>query len=456
MKTICLLVLSVHVLLAQGLTIGSGTTLSLGSATLSLTGNWSNSGTFAAENGTIIFNGTGTQIISNSAGETFKHLTVNKTSGDVQLVNNITVNGNLTLTSGDLDMNGDTVSLGGSAVVSETAGNTVKGNGIITGTMSLNAPSSVNPFGLGATISSAANLGTTTITRGHAVQTGGSQTSISRYYDISPTNNSGLNATLVFAYDQSELNGKIESELVFFKSIDGGTSWAAVNGTVDTSSNTVSVTGINDFSRWTLGSASAPLPVELASFSAATQRLTVELRWKTTTEVNNYGFDIEKRMKDEGDRMKLEESFRWEKIGFVEGHGTTNSPKEYSFTDSKLKAGKYFYRLKQIDRDGTFSYSQKIEVTVGAVPKVFQLEQNYPNPFNPTTTITFTLADDGLTILKIYDILGREVETLVNEELKAGQVYRVDFNGSNLSSGIYFYKLESNRQSVIKKFLLMK
>ncbi|MFA6469080.1 MAG: T9SS type A sorting domain-containing protein, partial [Bacteroidota bacterium] len=133
-----------------------------------------------------------------------------------------------------------------------------------------------------------------------------------------------------------------------------------------------------------------------------------------------------------------------------------NSQKQYFFTDKYLSAGKYLYRLKQIDRDGKFSYSQEVEVTINSTPKEFALKQNYPNPFNPATTIEFTLAEDGFTTLKIYDMLGREVSTLVSEELHAGILHHATFDASNISSGLYFYRLETQRNAMIRKLVLMK
>ncbi|MFA6541447.1 MAG: T9SS type A sorting domain-containing protein, partial [Bacteroidota bacterium] len=146
----------------------------------------------------------------------------------------------------------------------------------------------------------------------------------------------------------------------------------------------------------------------------------------------------------------------WSKIGFVEGNGTANSPKTYSFTDKNLTAGKFSYRLKQIDRDGKFGYSQAVELTVGGIPKVFTLDQNYPNPFNPTTTIGFTIPADGMTTLKIYNTLGQEVTTLVNEPLKAGEYHQAQFDASSLASGIYFARLQSADNVQVKKLMLLK
>ena len=190
-----------------------------------------------------------------------------------------------------------------------------------------------------------------------------------------------------------------------------------------------------------------PLPVELNSFTASAAKKGVTLNWKTATEVNNYGFEVERR--EVSDRH-----LAWTKIGFVEGNGTTNAPKSYSFTD-KSANGKTSYRLKQIDRDGKFVYSQTTEVTAVIVPKEFALEQNYPNPFNPTTAIGYQLSANGHTTLKIYDAIGREVSTLVNEVKEAG-TYSVQFDGAKLSSGIYFAKLSSDGKTQMKKLLLMK
>jgi hypothetical protein len=127
----------------------------------------------------------------------------------------------------------------------------------------------------------------------------------------------------------------------------------------------------------------------------------------------------------------------------------------YSFMDEGVASGKYSYRLKQIDNDGTFKYSGEVEVTM-VLPAVFVLNQNYPNPFNPTTTITFTLAKDGFTTLKIYNALGSEVTTLINGELKAGVMNTVNFNATALPSGVYFSRLESGGNIQVKKLIMMK
>lgn len=175
------------------------------------------------------------------------------------------------------------------------------------------------------------------------------------------------------------------------------------------------------------------IPVELTSFTASTADEKVILNWSTATELNNSGFEIERSHNSEAQNQN------WEKIGFVEGHGTTTEIQRYSYTDIPGSFGNFAYRLKQVDFDGTFEYSNQIEIEL-STPAQFQLSQNYPNPFNPSTVISWHLANDSQVSLKVYDILGTEIKTLVNETRPAG-IHQVEFDGSELSSGIYFYKL---------------
>ena len=191
------------------------------------------------------------------------------------------------------------------------------------------------------------------------------------------------------------------------------------------------------------------IPVELISFTATRNTKEVILNWSTATETNNSGFEILK--KESGVRSQESE---WNKIGFVPGHGTTTEPNHYSFTDNDVKSGKYRYKLKQIDYDGTFEYSQIVEVEI-PFANSFSLQQNYPNPFNPTTSMQYTISSRQFVTLKVYDLLGREVATLVNEEKPAGE-YEVEFNAADLPSGIYFYQLKAGEFSKTKKMILLK
>ncbi len=183
------------------------------------------------------------------------------------------------------------------------------------------------------------------------------------------------------------------------------------------------------------------IPVELTSFEGMIVDGNVKLIWATATETNNYGFDVERK----NPPLNPLQGGDFEKIGFVQGHGTTTESQSYFFTDESILSGTYQYRLKQVDYDGSYEYSNIIEVEVG-IPTEFSLEQNYPNPFNPTTIIKFTISDLRFTILKIYDVLGNEVATLINEEKEAG-IYEVEFDATNITSGIYFYRLTAGDPS---------
>ncbi len=200
------------------------------------------------------------------------------------------------------------------------------------------------------------------------------------------------------------------------------------------------------------------LPVELSSFTADANEGIVSLKWRTATETNNKGFEIQ-RSKSRVQKTEIGDRVGWEDIGFVNGNGTTAEMKSYSFTDNNIYRGTYKYRLKQIDFDGKYKYSEEVEVSVNA-PATFALQQNYPNPFNPTTNIEYRILNKEYVTLKVYDILGNEVATLVNEEKPAG-AYTVRFNshsdeGQNLSSGVYFYRLQAGEYSSTKKLILMK
>jgi photosystem II stability/assembly factor-like uncharacterized protein len=191
------------------------------------------------------------------------------------------------------------------------------------------------------------------------------------------------------------------------------------------------------------------VPVELASFSAVVNGNNVLLSWTTASEINNQGFEIQRLQ-----NYKNKELQDWKTIGFVEGNGTTTEQQFYSFIDDDIKTGTYLYRLKQIDFDGTFEYSSIIEVEV-RVPTEFFLSQNYPNPFNPSTTIRYSLKEDGLVNIKVYNILGSEAATLVNEHKSQGE-HRATFNANNLSSGTYFYVIRVNDFTAVKKMILFK
>ena len=194
------------------------------------------------------------------------------------------------------------------------------------------------------------------------------------------------------------------------------------------------------------------VPVELSSFTVNTNQRDVNISWTTKTEVSTSVFQIERT---------VQSTQNWTKVGEIAASGNSNSPKEYSFTDKKLNSGKYIYRLKMVDNDGSYKYSDAVETEV-SLPKDYAISQNYPNPFNPTTRIDYQLPFDSKVTLELYGITGEKIATLINGELTAGY-YTADVNASalNLASGVYIYRMVAQNPSAqnfvqVKKLMLTK
>jgi uncharacterized delta-60 repeat protein len=235
--------------------------------------------------------------------------------------------------------------------------------------------------------------------------------------------------------------------------LDYGNAMAiAPNGKIVVAGQSLVPTGRYSFAVAQYLGSSGPLPVELTSFSASVRGNGVELFWETATESNNYGFEIE-RLQIRNLNFEIR---NWSQVGFIAGSGTTTSPRQYSFDDNNVVAGRYSYRIKQIDKDGSFKYTQTAEVEVGLVPKEFTLGQNYPNPFNPSTTIEFTLPQDGRATLKVYNVLGQAVATLFDDRAEAGRIYHAQFDAAWFTSGVYVSVLESGGKRLLRKMVLVK
>jgi len=235
-----------------------------------------------------------------------------------------------------------------------------------------------------------------------------------------------------------------------YKTTDGGINWfsdfsggnsVALYNIIFTENNTGLICGSQGkFLRNT----DYIVPVELISFNVKVDGNNVQLNWATATELNNSGFEI----------YKSSDNNNWKVIAFVLGYGTSSELKNYSFIDEEIKNGKYYYRLKQIDYDGKFEYSEIEEIEV-LLPLVFNLEQNYPNPFNPLTTINFSLPEATNVTLTIYNTLGQKIDEIVNTYLEAG-LHSFQWDANNSTSGLYFYELRTERYESVKKMLLMK
>lgn len=195
-----------------------------------------------------------------------------------------------------------------------------------------------------------------------------------------------------------------------------------------------------------------PVPVELTSFTAEAKNNVVILKWKTATETNNKGFEIERTI---GNNQIPLGSLDWEKIGFIKGNGTSVNLNQYSFVDHISKYGKYTYRLMQIDFNGDFEYSGEVEINAGEKPNKFILHQNYPNPFNPETIISFELPNSAKINLSVYNSLGQLVEVVADGFYEAG-INQKSFNAKNLSSGIYFYVLKAEDVLLKQKMIVVK
>lgn len=204
-----------------------------------------------------------------------------------------------------------------------------------------------------------------------------------------------------------------------------------------------------------IGSDESPLPIQLASFTAtALEQGRVRLDWRTITETNNYGFDVQKAYGQPQNFTTIPNSF-------VPGHGTTVEPHDYSFTDNGSAQGVWYYRLQQTDLDGTIHLSDPIQVDVimnveeSPIPTEFALDQNYPNPFNPATSIDFALPQEARVTIEIFNTIGEKVATLVDETRQAGY-YREKFDASTFASGLYFYRMTAKNASFLKKMVLIK
>ncbi|PJJ58955.1 right-handed parallel beta-helix repeat-containing protein [Hymenobacter chitinivorans] len=389
------------------LTIDVNSRLTLaGGATLEVSGNFLNNGT-ADLLGTVAFVGSAaTQTLGGSTATLFSALTVAKPAGTVQLARDLTVAGALTLTSGTLTTTSYQVNLGSTASLSESETGYVLGKVAVNRTL---APGTAETFaGLGLTLTPAAGStapGATLVTRttGTALDLTGTSQSILRNFDIQPATNTGLDVTMDFAYFTHELNGIPAANLALLKSVSGTAPWITQSGTTATG-NVVTKTGIVDFSVWTLGSSTNPLPVELKAFTATPQGSgTVRLDWATASEMNSKVFDVE--------RSANGTSF--ERIGTVAAAGTSSTTRRYMLPDAELPASatQLYYRLKQVDLDGTFSYSPVRTVNLtGTVATSLTL---YPNPTHGGAA-TLTGGQPG-TVVTVLDALGRPVTSATTD-----------------------------------------
>jgi hypothetical protein len=365
------------------------------------------------------------------------------------------VNGTLVLSSGLITLGNYNLTLGGSSSISGTpsatnmiiATSTGELRKTFTGTGSFTFPVGDNtstveysPITLNFTSGtfSSAYAG---VTLGNSKYSNNSSVTdyLNRYWTVNQSGISDFSCDVTAQYLVADVVGT-ESSIYAGKY---NSSWTILNQADAVNHRlTGTVTGFSTFT----GGQQGVMPVEISAFNSSVIGRDVKLNWVTSSEKNNAGFEIQKSVQNS----------EWNKIGYINGNGTKNTPTNYNFTDSKLNMGKYKYRLKQIDNNGNFEYHILNNVIEIGVPTKFSLSQNYPNPFNPKTKIDFQIPNDAKVTMKIYDVSGREIATLLNSEYKKADYYTLDFNATNIASGIYFYRITTDKFIDIKKMVLIK
>lgn len=409
--------------------------------------------------GTVTFDGSVTQYVQGSSITTFNNLTINNSAATVDdgiiMQQSFNVFNTLLMSNGAMDMGNYNIYLKTSGTLSGETNDTRiftsgSGTGEISATRTLNAPSGINIAGLGAALTDAANLGSTTIERGHKAQTNGTNYGINRYYDISAGPPAG--ATLKFYFFDRELNGQTAgADMKLWKSADGGVTWSNEGGTwTDAADDYVEKVGITGFSRWTIShQITSSLPVGLLYFNAFPESgkcpnghlnetvcpQMVRTEWATASEINNDYFAIERGRNGTA----------FEQIGIMQGANNSNIILNYVFYDEYPYSGISYYRLRQVDNDGQFSYSGIRAVYIGE----FEIISIYPNPASEYIQYLVASEEGGMVTVKLIDVLGREV--LHTEETIEAGITAGKLNTAMLSYGSYLLQISTPEQEKIQK-----
>lgn len=403
--------------------------------------NFVNNGTFNAGNSSFNMTGTSLTTISGTGNTVFHDLRISNTGG-VNLNRAVVVNNQLDM-AGVLNVKNNTINLGNTAVIiNENETNRiiddVANTGNVFTTRVFAAPLiNVNPGTIGVEIVSSTALGSTTIRRYAAayVKNGSSVGLIRRYYDIAPTNNTALNASVKFYYFDAELNGVDETSAILWKSSNNGLSWIGiVPDTRNITTNYLQKNNVPDFSIWTIGSVESTLPVIISSFNNACKENGANLLWSTTTEINSDKFIIEK---------SLNGTASWQSIGVILANGAASN---YNFTDKE--AGLAYYRLKQVDKNGEFTYSKILKSDCEIKSFTIML---YPNPTMGYTELEFTAENASKANLQILDMNGKLIKTIQTEVQKGANKIKVNLLG--LASGNYTIKINVSNLIISKPFI---
>lgn len=402
--------------------------------------NFTNNGNFVPATGTVKLTGTNTIAVKGNNSTDFYNLYAGS-SAEVELEQNIFVQHELKM-GGMLQVQSQSINFEPGALIvdeSETARlQAMSGNtGHATTTVDLNlALLNVNPSALGVEFVNAPALGTTTIKRYCAVfsGTGLGSPSIQRYYDIQPANNSSLNASVRFYYFDAELNGVDETSAVLWKSSDNGQSWTQITpDNRNVVNNFLQKDNVNDFSLWTIGSPSAALPILLSSFNVACKEKGAELVWTTAWEQNNDRFIVEKSTN----------GTQWLEIAVISAR---NMPADYKFSDTE--AGNAYYRLKQVDKGGTFTYSKILRSScpIASIKLII-----YPNPINDYADLVFQSDKNFIGHVQVFTAAGQLVKR-VQIQVQRGQ-NKIRINVPGLTKGTYLLRIDEGDLQLQKKFI---
>jgi hypothetical protein len=437
MLIITLLLVS-GVVSAQGLLNTSGTHLVFNGTVKVVLNNGGllNNGSITAGSSELVLTGNTATSISTIGGSGITglyNLTLNKSANGIQLNSNISLANILLFTSGDsLFLNGYNIDLGSTGILSgETSNKRITGRtgGYIQSTQLLNAPTDVNPGNLGFKITSASNLGSTVIRRGHQQQSGAS---IYRYFTVTPSNNTGLNATVDFYYFDNELAGLAEPNLAMFSSANGGVQWTNMGeDAIDQGANILSLGGVDIMNRFTLANISAPLAVKLIRFYVVPAAGEVMLHWITSMEANNHFFAIERSA----------DGRHFMEIGQVPGYGTTSQEQQYQFNDTRPISGKSWYRLRQVDIDGNVSYTPVLMINRDV--NIQQPVRLYPNPVNGTSVyLNFNSDKAGEQTYMLYNQAGMLLKLFTINQIAGTQL--IELQTGPLPAGIYTIRQKGN------------
>ncbi len=405
-----------------------------------------NNGTFNQSTGTVRFTGNTNTNISGTQTPVFNILEMAKgTNNRVLLQRTVNVGNQINFVSGYLDLNGNNILLQPSAFLNnedETSRITGTTGGYVEITNTLNAPTNTNPGNLGATITSTANMGSTIIRRGHKSQTNGNNTgnSVYRYFDIIPTNNTALNATLNFKYFDAELNGLTESLLTLWKSTNN-TLWIDQGFNRRSAvTNYVEKSNVADFSRWTLSMPGNPLPIQFSFFGITCNADKVVLNWRTAFEQNSKYFEVQ----------RSNNSIAWTAIGILPAAGFSNNERAYSFSDNNPLPDNSFYRIAEFDIDGRSTFTA-IKQSGCSSPDKIQL---WPNPVQDKLNISLNIKSANIINLNIYDSKGSLILQQQKLLQQGSNLLTVDMN--SLPKGTYYLRMVGNNDDLQQQFSIIK